>query len=138
MSKLEQAVVLYFPGKVIGSNVGAHCGDCWKFVGDEKQAGECIEVEGDINPAHGICGLYMNGRIFEKGKKPDFCVDKVSKEQAGYIEDGPTHCNSCEYFGGRGKCEKVENKPATIEEYGCCNQWEEIKSRIAAALRKAS
>jgi hypothetical protein len=124
-NKLSQAVVLYMPAKVLGSNVGAHCGDCWKFVGAKgTQTGTCIEVEGDINGPHGVCGLYVNGRTFD-GKKPDFSIAKISKVAAGYIESGPTHCQSCEYFHGRGNCEKVENKPATIEEFGCCNKWDE-------------
>lgn len=118
--KLDQAVVLYMSAKVLGSNVGAHCGDCWKFIGPSK---ECIEVEGSINPSRGVCGLYANGRVFEI-KKPPFSITKISKQIAGYVETGPTHCNSCEYFGGRGKCEKVKNYPLTIEEDGCCNKWD--------------
>lgn len=134
MPKLEKAVVLYMPGKVIGSNVGAHCGDCWKFVGMEAGPGVCIEVEGKIQPAHGVCGLYCNGRVFDgvapKLPKP---VKKVSKAIAGYVEEGPTHCGGCEYYQGGAKpvstCEKVEGD---IEYNGCCNQWEEgSESKLA-------
>jgi len=126
--KLDKAVVLYMPGKVLGSNVGAHCGDCWKFVGSETgKPGECIEVDGPINPAHGVCGLYVNGRVFD-GVKPNLpCYPKkVSKKIAGYVEIGPTHCGNCdEKLGGSSpvsECKKVEGE---IEFLGCCNRWEE-------------
>jgi hypothetical protein len=121
--KLEQAVVLYMNAKTLGSRVGAHCGDCWKYVGSESGSGQCVEVEGDINPAHGVCGLYVNGRLFD-GKKPDFEIPKVSKVVAGYVEQGPTHCENCDEFVSRDNCKKVENYPQTIEEGGCCNRWE--------------
>jgi hypothetical protein len=122
--KLDQAVVLYMNAKTLGSRVGAHCGDCWKFVAGEVESGECIEVEGDINGPHGVCGLYVNGRVFENGRKPDFSVVKVSKIVAGYVEQGPTHCENCDEFVSRDNCKKVENYPQTIEEGGCCNRWE--------------
>jgi hypothetical protein len=116
-SKLDKAVVLYFPAKVLGSAVGAHCGDCWKFVEGEGGSGECQEVEGDILAAHGICGLFVNGRSEVE--------NKISKAVAGYAETGPTHCGNCEYFGGgdaaSGPCQKVAG---TVEYEGCCNQWE--------------
>lgn len=123
--KLDQAVVLYMNAATLGSQVGAHCGDCWKFVGSEKGKGKCIEVDGSINPAHGVCGLYVNGRVFD-GKKPTFEIVRISKTVAGYFEEGPTHCGICEYFAGRGACHKVENSPQTIEEGGCCNQFEAL------------
>lgn len=123
--KLSKDVVLYMPGSVLGLKVGAHCGDCWKFIGSESGPGECIEVEGDINPAHGVCGLFVMGRVFD-GKKPTFSIEKVSKKIAGYVEKGPTHCDSCEYYEGvhegTGPCEKVEG---TVEFDGCCNQWDD-------------
>lgn len=121
--KLDQAVVLYMNAKTLGSQVGAHCGDCWKYIGSESGKGKCIEVDGPINPAHGVCGLYVNGRVFD-GRKPDFSIVRISKLVAGYVEQAPTHCGVCEYFEGTGKCRKVENYPQTIEDGGCCNQWE--------------
>ena len=127
MDKLDKAIVLYFPAKILGSAVGAHCGDCWKFVGSETGPGKCIEVEGAINPAHGVCGLYVNGRVFD-GVKPRLpeSVHQVSKLTAGYIEEGPTHCGNCEYYRGyqqpRGVCAKVEG---FVEFEGCCNHWEQ-------------
>ena len=124
--KLDKAIVLYMGAAVLGSHVGAHCGDCWKFVGSEGQTGKCIEVAGPINGPHGVCGLYVNGRVFD-GVKPNLPeqVNQISKEIAGYIEDGPTHCGSCEYYrgseDGSGPCEKVAG---TVEYFGCCNHWE--------------
>lgn len=126
-TKLDKAVVLYMPAEVIGSNVGAHCGDCWKFIGSESGSGKCVEVEGAINPAHGVCGLYVNGRVFD-GVKPNLpeTVVQISKAIAGYVENGPTHCHSCEYYRGTqegsGPCEKVSG---AVEAFGCCNQWQE-------------
>lgn len=136
--KIDKAVVLYMPGKVIGSNVGAHCGDCWKLVGSESKSAECIEVEGDINPAHGVCGLYVNGRVFD-GAKPNFprYPKKISKKTAGYIERGPTHCGNCEEkLGGDSpvsECKKVEGE---IEFFGCCNRWEEKPQKRKSFGRK--
>jgi hypothetical protein len=124
--KIDKAVVLYMPPKVLGSNVGAHCGDCWKFIGSESGHGRCIEVDGVINGPHGVCGLYVNGRVFD-GIKPHLPepVTKISKEIAGYIEQGPTHCGNCdEKLDGnapRSLCKKVEGE---IEFFGCCNRWE--------------
>lgn len=124
--KLDKAIVLYFDEEALGSKVGAHCGDCWKFIGSESGTGTCIEVEGPINPAHGVCGLYFNGRVFD-GEKPNLPVDvvQISKTIAGYVEQGPTHCGNCEYYrgtdDGSGPCAKVAG---TVEYFGCCNHWE--------------
>jgi hypothetical protein len=124
--KLDKAIVLYFPATVLGSNVGAHCGDCWKYVGTESGTGECIEVAGEINPAHGVCGLYVNGRVFD-GVKPELPtpVVQISKTIAGYVEEAPTHCGNCEYYrgteDGSGPCKKVAG---VVEFLGCCNHWE--------------
>jgi hypothetical protein len=125
--KLDKAIVLYFGEEALGSKVGAHCGDCWKFVGSEAGEGKCIEVAGPINPAHGVCGLYVNGRVFD-GVKPELPtpVVQITKVLAGYVEQGPTHCGNCEYYGGtkdgKGSCKKVAG---TVEFFGCCNHWEE-------------
>jgi hypothetical protein len=124
--KLDKAIVLYFNEEALGSKVGAHCGDCWKFVGSESGEGTCIEVAGAINPAHGVCGLYVNGRVFD-GVKPALPtpVVQISKTIAGYVEQGPTHCGNCEYYegteDGSGPCKKVAG---TVEFFGCCNHWE--------------
>jgi hypothetical protein len=125
-TKLDKAIVLYFSDAALGSHVGAHCGDCWKFIGGEGKEGKCIEVDGGINPAHGVCGLYVNGRVFDEAKpKLPVPVVRISKQIAGYIEEGPTHCGNCEYYkgseDGSGPCEKVEG---TVEFFGCCNHWE--------------
>jgi hypothetical protein len=145
--KLDKAVVLYMPASVLGAKVGAHCGDCWKFFGNEGGTGSCIEVAGPINPARGVCGLYVGGRVFD-GRKPNLPVPvvQVSKEIAGYVEQGPTHCGNCdEKLGGeslRSECKKVAGE---IEYYGCCNRWEERDGnrqnefrRNRAALRSMS
>jgi hypothetical protein len=125
-NKLDKAIVLYFDEESLGSKVGAHCGDCWKFIGSESSHGKCIEVAGPINGPHGVCGLYVNGRVFD-GIKPNLPVDvdQISKETAGYVEEGPTHCGNCEYYrgseNGNGPCMKVAG---TVEYFGCCNHWE--------------
>jgi hypothetical protein len=143
MEKLDKAVVLYMPAKTLGSNVGAHCGDCWKFVGSEGGPyGSCIEVDGRISGPHGVCGLYVNGRVFD-GVKPNLPTEvvKISKEIAGYVELGPTHCGNCdEKLGGdslRSECKKVEGE---IEFFGCCNRWEPKDDnaliKIASVMKK--
>jgi hypothetical protein len=75
-------------------------------------------VDGEILAAHGVCGLFVNGR--------EAVEKKLSKELAGYVEEGPTHCGNCEYYtGGKkqsGACRKVGG---LVEFHGCCNQWEE-------------
>lgn len=124
--KLNKAVVLYMPAKVLGSHVGAHCGDCWKFVGLESATGKCIEVAGAINGPHGVCGLYVNGRVFD-GVKPKLPepVTQVSKEIAGYVENGPTHCGNCdEKLGGESLVSECKKVAGEIEYFGCCNRWE--------------
>jgi hypothetical protein len=120
-AKLDQAVVLYMDGTQIGKAKGAHCDDCIMFIGKEDAAGECGAVEGPIQPL-GVCGLYVFGEpnTFKKS-------GGLSKQSAGYIADGPTHCGSCEYFVRAGLCKKVKNSPSLIEQGGCCNAWERKK-----------
>jgi hypothetical protein len=136
--KLDKAIVLYFPGETLGSKVGAHCGDCWKFIGSEAGPGQCIEVAGEITPAHGVCGLYVNGRVFD-GVKPKLpkSVVQISKVIAGYVEQGPTHCGNCEYymgsFEGSGPCKKVDG---TVQYFGCCNHWEQKDEPSFVRVRK--
>jgi len=121
-SKLDQAVVLYMTAAEIGKKKGAHCDDCWKYRGSETETGKCAEVEGDIEPK-GVCGLYVYGE-----RNQFVQIGTIPKEVAGYIDDGPTKCGLCEYFGGTNRCEKVKSTPQTIEEGGCCNAFEAKKS----------
>ncbi len=124
------------PAKVLGSNVGAHCGDCWKFIGKEGGSGRCIEVAGPINGPHGVCGLYVNGRVFDgiQPKLPE-PVAQVSKEIAGYVEQGPTHCGNCdEKLGGDSATSECKAVAGTIEFDGCCNRWEPKKKRLFERL----
>lgn len=124
MDKLDKAVVLYFPARFIGVAKGSHCGACWKFVGEPGGEGQCVEVDGDINGPKGTCGLYMHGKPFETMPKFGPLL-KITKQIAGYIEQGPTHCGSCEYYGGaqeeKGPCARVQG---IVEFEGCSNAWE--------------
>lgn len=115
---LSQAEVLYMSAEEIGNPKGAHCDDCIMFIGEKDADGKCGAVAGKIK-AHGVCGLYVHG---EPNKLVQ--IGTLSKETAGYIDDGPTHCETCKYFGGEGKCAKVENTPLKIEAGGCCNSYE--------------
>src|SRR5262249_15934043 len=103
----DKGAVLYFPPPDIGAGSGARCGNCSQF----KEPASCDIVEGKIL-ANCVCGLFV----------PRW---KLSQKVAGYITDGPTHCGSCEYYGGgkddRGPCEKVEG---FVSYDGCCDLWE--------------
>jgi len=106
MELTPKPTALYFTPLSIGSDAGARCGIC-KFYSNKK----CEIVEGSIDPDVGICGLYIN--------KP------VTKAEAGYSEQGPTHCQSCEYMVlpklfGESRCGKVQGM---VEGRGCCNLW---------------
>ena len=107
MALIEKSQALYYSPESIGSDSGARCGIC-RFYGNKT----CKIVEGPINPDKGICGLYVN--------KP------VSKSEAGYFEQGPTHCANCDEMlvpklFGESRCKKVAGM---IEGRGCCNLWE--------------
>lgn len=108
MSLLEKSAALYFHPDSIGSDKGAHCGIC-RFYNDHA----CKIVLGSINPDKGICGLYV--------KNP------VTKAEAGYVEQGPTHCANCDEMlvprlFGESRCKKVEG---LVEGRGCCSAaWE--------------
>jgi hypothetical protein len=117
--KLDQAIVLYMTAAEIGKSKGAHCDDCRMFIGKDHAIGKCGAVEGPINGETGVCGLYVFGEPNQLTKS-----GTLSKETAGYIDNGPTHCASCEYFQGVGSCEKVQSTPSQIEDGGCCNHWE--------------
>jgi len=124
--KLDPAIVLYFPASEIGEEDGARCGACMMYVAARgPNIGRCTVVEGAIRGDTGVCGLYVHG----KHSGPEM-KGMISKEIAGYIENGPTHCGNCEYYGGvpdsggddeSGPCEKVSG---TVEFHGCCNYWE--------------
>lgn len=118
IGKIDQAAALYFPARIIGQPEGASCGRCFMYRGYPRGQGSCTVVEGAINGPNGICGLYVHG----KGDS-DETAEKLSKKSAGYSEEGPTHCGSCEYYGGNsnsGPCQKVSG---TVEFGGCCNLW---------------
>lgn len=115
-NKLDQAVVLYMDGSEIGRPQGARCADCKTFI----KGGKCGVVAGSISGEKGVCGLYAfgtPGQMTESGTIP--------QEVAGYVEIGATHCDSCEYFGGPNRCQKVKSEPKKIEAAGCCNAYEE-------------
>lgn len=104
---VPKSTALYFLPESIGDDAGARCGIC-RFYAENS----CKIVDGRIDPDVGICGLYV--------KEP------VSKAEAGYSEEGPTHCASCEYMlnpklFGESRCGKVEGM---VEGRACCNFWE--------------
>jgi len=117
---LDKQAVLYFEPESIGSPEGARCGICWKFNGF---AGTCVEVEGSISGTHGICGLYVNGEPI--GQQIERGPRKVFKREAGYAENGPSHCGNCDEMFvssvyGMSRCRKVLGM---IDGRGCCNLW---------------
>ena len=119
--KDTKAAVLYFRPASIGRAAGARCGACWKFI---RGPGECLEVKGSIRAA-GVCGLYVNGVAHPTHPNHAWRITRVSKEEAGYTDEGDTHCVSCTYMANPGNatsaCEEVEG---IVEQRGCCNEHE--------------
>ena len=118
---LSKSEALYFEPESIGSPDGARCNICWKFDPIGKL---CLEVAGDINGPHGICGLYVHGT--PRGNIPIGYLRKVSKAEAGYSEDGPTHCGNCDEMierklNGTSPCERVRG---LVDGKACCDVWE--------------
>lgn len=124
-SKLDPAVVLYLPAKLLNAPAGAACGGCWKFMGDKNAKGNCVEVEGSIDGPTGVCGLYIAGDLLANADpQVSEGIVQITKAVSGYSEVGPTHCGSCEYYGGdqkSGSCEKVKG---VVDFGGCCNRFE--------------
>lgn len=118
---IEKSQALYFNPESIGSDSGASCGICWKFNHKENL---CCEVEGTISPKKGICGLYVHGEPYADKLKAS--IRQVTKAEAGYSEEGPTHCVNCDEMlipklYGESRCKKVEG---LVEGRGCCGLWE--------------
>lgn len=134
MSKLDKSTVLYFGPESVAVPEGTHCGVCWKFVGDAKGKGTCVEVKGSIDGPKGTCGLYVHGEPFKYA--PMFKVTQVSKEEAGYQEKGPTHCHSCEYMlKPDEKTSMCKNVEGVIHQLGCCNGHDFDKKRKLLDVR---
>ena len=128
MPKLDKGIVLYYRPESVAVPEGTHCGVCWKFVGNPKAQGSCVEVKGAISGPKGTCGLYVHGKPFSYA--PHFEITQVSKEESGYIEKGPTHCHSCEYMERpNDKTSMCKNVEGVIHQLGCCNGWDEDKER---------
>lgn len=118
--KLRPETVLYLSPDEIGDESGAHCGGCLFF---ETETSNCfITSPSKCNGEHGVCGFFI-GAVGGKGilRKEGKPLELIPKEKAGYVEEGPTHCASCEYFNGKDGCAKVGGQ---IEPNGCCNHWE--------------
>lgn len=122
MALLPKSVAMYYEPESIGSIDGAHCGICWKF---DQVNRLCVEVEGSINGARGICGLYVNGAPVGQllARHPS---RKVTKAEASYSELGPTHCGNCHEMivprvYGTSLCKKVQG---LVDGRACCNVWE--------------
>lgn len=126
MAKDSKAAVLYFKPKSINRKGGARCGACWKFVALDGDTGECLEVIGDIL-RRGVCGLYVNGVPHKRDDQEirKWRIHRVSKEEAGYTDDGDTHCVGCRFMAEPSEvmspCEEVEG---LVEQEGCCNEHE--------------
>ena len=128
--KLRQEAVVYLKPEQIGDDSGAHCGGCIFFNAGRS---ECLLTSPPAcNGENGVCAAFLGGKsIFKDGGTP---LKLLPKKQAGYTEDGPTRCSTCEYWGGKTKedasapageeasCEKVGG---SIFAGGCCNLWEE-------------
>lgn len=116
--KLAQDVVLYMGPDLI-NGAGAYCGGCALFI---KETSECAILKpAKVSEAHGVCGLYVPGKPGSAKTLKSLAAIPVSV--AGYIEDAPTKCGTCEYFLKKEHaCKVVEGK---IEAGGCCNRWEE-------------
>ncbi|MBA0089161.1 MAG: hypothetical protein HRJ53_29575 [Acidobacteria bacterium Pan2503] len=119
--KDSKAAVLYFKPKSINRKGGARCGACWKFI---SAPGACLEVIGDIK-AGGVCGLYVNGVPHKSMLEHPWRITRVTKEEAGYSDEGDTHCVGCKFMAipgdARSACEEVEG---LVEQEGCCNEHE--------------
>jgi len=134
VGKLDKGTVLYYGPESVAVPEGTHCGACWKFVGDPKKKGSCVEVKGSIDGPRGTCGLYVHGQPF--GYSPGFKVTQVSQKEAGYIENGPTHCVSCEYMlKPSEKFSECRNVEGVIHQLGCCNGYELDKKRKLIDVR---
>jgi hypothetical protein len=122
MEKDSKAAVLYFKPRSIGRAGGARCGACWKFI---PQTSGCVEVTGTIK-AGGVCGLYVNGMPHHDVDSFRWKIKQVSQEEAGYTDEGDSHCMSCEYMRNPNEpsspCHKVQGY---VEQQGCCNEYEQ-------------
>lgn len=119
MEKDAKSAVLYFKPASIVRAAGARCGACWKFVADSAA---CLEVRGDIQKG-GVCGLYINGVPHATRLEHTWRIHKISKEEAGYTDEGDTHCMNCAHMRNPSEvsspCAKVEG---LVEQLGCCNE----------------
>jgi len=131
--KIEKSVALYMPAAVINRagraslarGKGAACGACMMAMPDLSKC--AILDPADISLSQGVCGLFVGGRPMPSSQahKP---MRLVPRQVAGYYEGSgvPTHCSNCVNFEptshGEGTCKVVRGM---VEEYGCCNSWEE-------------
>ena len=122
--KASKPTVVYLTPEQIGTEEGAHCGECFFF---NRETSECLLTSpAKCNAEHGVCDLYLHGDLRAKIEKVKLEPQQlIPKEDVGYEEDGPTHCASCEYFKDKGAesgpCEKVKG---TVHSRGCCNGYE--------------
>lgn len=125
-SKVHPEVVVYLKPEQIGTEEGAHCGACFFF---HRPASECfLTSPARCSAEKGVCNYYLHGNLWEKNEAKALPKPQrlIAKKDAGYIEEGPTHCSTCEYFVDKeaesGPCQKVKG---TVHSRGCCNAWEE-------------
>ena len=127
MSEVTKKDVLYFPPEMIGAREGAHCGVCRLMI---ENGLRCMVMRATVSAEKGVCGLYVHGTPQKDGKS-----GVLSPEVAGYTEDGPTHCDNCEYGPGKavGRCQKASGI-GIVEANGCCDAWEKRPTPKMIAL----
>lgn len=120
--KIKQESVVYMTPEQIGTDEGAHCGECFFF---HRPTSQCfITSPSKCNAQRGVCDYYIHGNLWKdiEGKVDKIVPQElVPKEAAGYTEDGPTHCKTCEYFEGPHACSRVRGH---VDAHGCCNNWD--------------
>ena len=131
--KIDKSIVLYYSAAIIDQAgkaslvraKGAACGRCPMFLTDLRQ---CTLVNPpNVDPQRGVCGMFAPGKPMPStlNHKP---MKVLPKQAAGYYEGPgtPTRCGNCVNFEptshGEGTCKIVKGM---VEEYGCCNAWEE-------------
>lgn len=97
------------------------CGNC-NMLYEKDGKYFCTMVQGEIDKDIGVCS-YWSLRTTQPDPNADW--DPVlDKKDAGYIEDAPTVCGGCKFYGDK-TCELV--KGDIDPKYGCCMAWTKVK-----------
>lgn len=123
--KLRPEVVVYLKPDQVGDPAGCHCGACMFF---NDRTGECLLTSpAKCDAEHGVCALFLSrsresAAVIREDAQP---LQAITKEEAGYVTDAPTKCQTCEYFtGGDGETGSCSEVGGEIYRDGCCNKWE--------------